>query len=167
MVYTLVINIIMFLMLLIFFEFNRHYRQIFLKRLQKRFIDIGKVPPIPARHIFGWLVAVFKVPELDVLHMVGLDGYMLLRYHTICLKFTLFATASGELWTFSTVSYLQIHVDFSKFPCTSFNRDICSPYIYWVSTTFRASIFHMDITSICSQLFLSWNFVLAFIVAAL
>lgn len=96
MIYTLVINIIMFVMLLLFFEFNRHYRQIFLKRLQKRFIDIGKVPPIPARHMFGWLVAVFKVPELDVLHMVGLDGYMLLRYHTVCMKFSLFATASGE-----------------------------------------------------------------------
>ena len=96
MIYTLIINIIMFSMLLCFFEANRFYRQIFLKRFQKRFIDIGRVPPIPPKHMFGWLVAIFRVAELDVLHMVGLDGYMLLRYHTVCLKFTLFAAATGE-----------------------------------------------------------------------
>lgn len=39
---TLVLNVIMFIFLLCFFEGNRFYRQIFLKRLQKRFIDIGK-----------------------------------------------------------------------------------------------------------------------------
>ena len=47
MIYTFVICIILFLFLLIFFEFNRHYKQIFLKRYQKRFIDIGQVPPQP------------------------------------------------------------------------------------------------------------------------
>jgi hypothetical protein len=97
MIYTLIINIVMFTFLLCFFEANRFYRQIFLKRFQKRFIDIGRVPPIPPRHMFGWLVAIFRVAELEVLHMVGLDGYMLLRYHTVCLKFTLFATVIGEL----------------------------------------------------------------------
>ena len=101
MIYTLVINIIMFVMLLLFFDFNRHYRQIFLKRMQKRFIDIGRVPKMPAKHMFGWLVAVFKVPELEVLHMVGLDGYMLLRYHTICIKFSLFASGCGTSRTVS------------------------------------------------------------------
>ena len=101
MIYTLVINIIMFVMLLLFFDFNRHYRQIFLKRMQKRFIDIGRVPKMPAKHMFGWLVAVFKVPELEVLHMVGLDGYMLLRYHTICIKFSLFASGCGTSQTVS------------------------------------------------------------------
>ena len=96
MIYTLIINMFMFSMLLGFFEVNRFYRQIFLKRLQKRFIDIGRVPPIPPRHVFGWLVAIFRVPELEVLHMVGLDGYMLLRYHTVCLKFSLFVAATGK-----------------------------------------------------------------------
>ena len=61
MIYTLIINIIMFVMLLCFFEFHRHYRQIFQKRVQKRFIDIGRVPPIPPKYMFGWLVAVFNV----------------------------------------------------------------------------------------------------------
>lgn len=96
MIYTLIINIFMFTFLLCFFEANRFYRQIFLKRFQKRFIDIGRVPPIPPKRMFGWLVAIFRVAELEVLHMVGLDGYMLLRYHTVCLKFTLFATVIGE-----------------------------------------------------------------------
>lgn len=102
MIYTLIINMFMFSMLLGFFEVNRFYRQIFLKRLQKRFIDIGRVPPIPPRHVFGWLVAIFRVPELEVLHMVGLDGYMLLRYHTVCLKFSLFVAATGKIAVHST-----------------------------------------------------------------
>jgi hypothetical protein len=35
-------------------------------------------PPV----VFGWLYAIMKVSELDVLRMVGLDAYMLLRYIT-------------------------------------------------------------------------------------
>ena len=116
MIYTLIINIVMFLFLLCFFEANRFYRQIFLKRFQKRFIDIGRVPPIPPQHVFGWLVAVFRVPELEVLHMVGLDGYMLLRYHTVCLKFSLFASATGEFWYLRKPDFLNIDVSSS---CTS------------------------------------------------
>ena len=47
MVYTFVICVVLFICILVFFEFNRHYKQIFLKRYQKRFIDIGQVPPQP------------------------------------------------------------------------------------------------------------------------
>lgn len=56
----------------------------------------GRVPPNPPKHVFGWLLAILRVPELEVLNMVGLDGYMLLRYHSVCLKFSLFASASGK-----------------------------------------------------------------------
>jgi hypothetical protein len=86
MIYTFIINIIIFLILLIVFEVYRHYKQIFLKRYQKRYIETNRIPPEPPSHIFGWLSAIMKVEEVDVLYMVGLDAYMLLRYHVVCLK---------------------------------------------------------------------------------
>ncbi len=86
MLYTLGINLALFVFFLVFFETNRKYKQIYLKRYQARFIDIGQVPPQPPDYMFGWLVAIWRVPEVDVLHMVGLDAYMLLRYQVICIK---------------------------------------------------------------------------------
>jgi hypothetical protein len=81
MLITLGINLVMFVILVGVFEAHRFYKQIYLKRLQKRFEDIGRVPPIPKDFVFGWLFAIFQVTEMDVLRMVGLDAYMLLRYH--------------------------------------------------------------------------------------
>jgi hypothetical protein len=96
MVYTLIINVCMFVFFLLFFEANRKYRQIYLKRLQKRFLDIGRVPPNPPEHIFGWFVALMRVPELEILQMVGLDAYMCMRYLTLCIKFALFTSFIGK-----------------------------------------------------------------------
>ena len=64
MVYTLLINVVAFIFLTCFFEGNRHYKQIFLKRLQQRFITIGRVPPEPPAQWFGWLMAIMNVPEI-------------------------------------------------------------------------------------------------------
>ena len=96
MIYTLIINVCLFTFFLFFFDANRKYKQIYLKRLQKRFIDIGRVPPNPPEHLFGWLVALMRIPEIDVLQMVGLDAYMCMRYQVVCLKFCLFTTAIGK-----------------------------------------------------------------------
>jgi Late exocytosis, associated with Golgi transport len=95
MIYTLIINIVVFVCILIFFEVNRFYRQIFLKRYQKRFIEKGRVPPKPPNFVFGWLLAIMRVSEQDVLQMVGLDAYMLLRFQVVCLKFCVFASVTG------------------------------------------------------------------------
>jgi hypothetical protein len=94
---TLVINVIIFAIIQVIFEINRFYKQIYLKRLQKRFEDTGRVPPVPPDHIFGWLVAITHVSEMDVLRMVGLDAYMLLRFHVVCYKLALFLSFWGML----------------------------------------------------------------------
>lgn len=86
MLLTLAINMVMFTILVIVFESNRSYKQIFLKRYQKRFITAGKIPSEPYTYFFGWLTRILQVEEVDVLYMVGLDAYMLLRYHVVCLK---------------------------------------------------------------------------------
>lgn len=49
----------------------------------------------PPNHIFGWLYAIIKVEEVDVLYMVGLDAYMLLRYHVVCLRLCIFLSICG------------------------------------------------------------------------
>ena len=95
MITTLLINIGVFVLVQWIFEVNRFYKQIYLKRLQKRFEEIGRVPPIPPHHVFGWLKALYDVSEMDVLRMVGLDAYMLLRYHVVCWKLSLFMSFWG------------------------------------------------------------------------
>jgi hypothetical protein len=97
MLITLGINLAVFLILVGVFEAHRFYKQIYLKRLQKRFEDIGRVPPIPKDFMFGWLFAIFQVTEMDVLRMVGLDAYMLLRYHVVCYKLALFLSFWGVI----------------------------------------------------------------------
>ncbi len=94
---TLYINISLFIFILILFEFNKKYKQIYLKRFQQRFIDTGRVPEEPPDSILGWLVCLWNVSELDVLRMVGLDAYMLLRYHVVCYKLAIFYTFWGLL----------------------------------------------------------------------
>ena len=109
-IYAIAINLVIFSLFIVFFYAVRRYKQIFLKRLQKRFLTTGislifqiplsallivsifswkhqgRVPPEPPQYMFGWLVAILRIPEIDVLHMVGLDAYMLLRFHVLCLK---------------------------------------------------------------------------------
>lgn len=80
------VSIVMFVLIQATFEYTRFYKQIHLKRMQKRFQEIGRVPPAPPNYVFGWLVATQQQSENDILRMVGLDAYMLLRYITICFK---------------------------------------------------------------------------------
>jgi len=86
MILTLIVNVGIFCCLLMFFEINRLYKQIFQKRLQKRFINTGRVPKEPPDNVGGWLTAIWKISEYEFLNMVGLDAYMLLRYHVLCIK---------------------------------------------------------------------------------
>ena len=94
---TLFINISLFVFILVLFEFNKKYKQIYLKRYQQRFVDTGRVPDEPPDCIFGWLICLWNVTELDVLRMVGLDAYMLLRYHVVCYKLAIFYSFWGLL----------------------------------------------------------------------
>ena len=92
---TLIASVILLVALVILFEYSRHYKQIFLKRYQKRFINIGRVPSQPPDHYFGWLVAIWNVSESEVLHMVGLDAYMCLRFNVLCIKMATFFSICG------------------------------------------------------------------------
>lgn len=95
MITTLIINVFVFAVLMLTFESNRFYRQIYLKRLQNRFRAAERVPPYPPETSFGWLFEIYKVSEAEVLRMVGLDAYMCLRFIIICFKLSIFLTFWG------------------------------------------------------------------------
>jgi len=97
MVLTLFVNFVLFAGLLLFFEKNRFYKQIFLKRYQRRFTETSRVPPPPPDLFLGWLIAIYKIEEYEILTMVGLDAYMLMRFHVLCFKLSVFLSFWGLL----------------------------------------------------------------------
>jgi len=93
---TLLINAVVFVVLMLCFEASRNLKSIYLKRLTKeRLVNSGRVPPVPPRHMFGWVGTLAAISEDDLLHMVGLDGYMLMRYINICFRISAFLTLWG------------------------------------------------------------------------
>lgn len=49
-----------------------------------------RVPPSPSWYPFAWIVEISRVSEDDMLRMVGLDAYMLMRYLNICCRTSAF-----------------------------------------------------------------------------
>ncbi len=94
---TLYLNLILFSVLIVSFEVCRHIRSIYQNRLTKRFKKSGRVPPTPSAYPFGWIVAIVNVSDEEVLAMIGLDGYMLIRYITICCRIGFFFSFWGVL----------------------------------------------------------------------
>jgi hypothetical protein len=91
------VNIAVFAIILVIFEVNKGINQIYQKRCIKRFQDAGRVPKSPDKAFLGWLRMLFKIKETDVLNMVGLDAYMLLRYISMCIKLSFFLAFFGCL----------------------------------------------------------------------
>lgn len=95
--WTLGLNLFFFGVFLLVFEANRFYPQIFLKRCVKKFTSTSRVPPRPPEWAFGWFWSLWQITEEEVLAMVGLDAFMLLRFHVICLKLCCFLSFWGLL----------------------------------------------------------------------
>eukprot|EP01031_Cornospumella_fuschlensis_P031102 gene31102-37587_t len=96
-VQTVFINMGVCIILLMIFEYNRFFKQIYLKRLQNRFRIAERVPEYPPEYAFGWFVEIQKISETEFLKMVGLDAFMCLRFIYICLKLAMFLTFWGML----------------------------------------------------------------------
>ena len=88
----------MAIVLMLIFEGSRHLKSIYMKRSTKdKFVKGGRVPEVPPSYIFGWLKTMNETTEEDILHMVGLDGYMLLRYIHVCGRICAFIAFWGLL----------------------------------------------------------------------
>ena len=75
--------------------------------------------------------------ELDVLRMVGLDAYMLLRYQTICYKLSLFMCFWGILVLVPLYSTAATQSEWNKY--TLNNVEIADPqqqFRYWFAAIF-------------------------------
>lgn len=92
---TLYINIIIFSCLTVLFEILRHMKSIYMNRYKKKFIEENRVPKKPSSLPFGWVYTIFTVSHDDVLRMVGLDGYILLRYLMTCIRIATFCAFWG------------------------------------------------------------------------
>ncbi len=68
---------------------------------------VGRVPRDPSWIPFSWVVETLRVSEDDLLHMVGLDGYMLMRYLGICLRVSIFLSFFGCVVLVPVYSHAQ------------------------------------------------------------
>eukprot|EP01031_Cornospumella_fuschlensis_P035603 gene35603-43179_t len=92
---TFYINMIIFWALVAVFEMVRNWKSIYLNRLTKKFVQSKRVPPPPSRWPFAWVYTILLIPNEEVLRMVGLDGYMLLRFLLVCIRVASFFTFFG------------------------------------------------------------------------
>jgi Late exocytosis, associated with Golgi transport len=92
---TLSVNSILFAVFLLLFEINRHMKPIYLKRFNKKFIRSNRVPDLPPTYPLGWVVAIASIEDDEIIRMVGMDGYMLLRYILLCFRFSIFVSFFG------------------------------------------------------------------------
>jgi len=94
---TFYINMIIFCVLLVVFEFVRHFKSIYLNRRKRKFIQTNRVPPAPGKFPLSWVYTVLTIPQEEVLRMVGLDAYMLLRFLLLCLRIASFFAFFGVI----------------------------------------------------------------------
>ena len=91
--YTLLINFVIFIILVTVFEVNRGLKSIYMSRIKSKYVESNRVPPKPGTYPFAWIGSVLNVnDDTELLEMIGLDGYMLIRYIKACLKISLFIT---------------------------------------------------------------------------
>lgn len=96
-IHTLLANFVIFAILMIIFEFVRRKRSIYINRFVARFIATNRVPEKPSKIPFAWIIQVLRVSDREVLSMIGLDGYMFLRFISVCFRTAGFCTAWGLL----------------------------------------------------------------------
>jgi hypothetical protein len=80
------------LILLVVFEVFRGKKSVFLRRASKL---KHRTPKIPGRMPFQWIPPVFKLSNEEMRRMVGLDGYVCIRYLMWCLKVCTFCSFWG------------------------------------------------------------------------
>lgn len=95
--HTLLMSAIAFLLLGLAFEGTRHLRVVHLRRVTHKLTQERRVPPIPSARALAWAWETLRVTDDQLLRMVGLDGYMLIRYIKLCIKASLFFSFLGLL----------------------------------------------------------------------
>ena len=73
------------------------------------------MPPCPSNYPLAWISTVMAVGDEDLLRMVGLDGYMLIRYISVCFRMSVFYSLFGVLVLAPLYSNAGTHISWSKY----------------------------------------------------
>ena len=76
------------------FEYFRFQKDIYASKARER---QHRTPPLPPRGLFKWLTHTVSVSDEDTLRIVGLDGYLFLRFLRLCATFCIVAGVAGAL----------------------------------------------------------------------
>lgn len=136
---SLCMNLLIFTALISFFEVNRHFKAIYGKRISKKFLKTNRVPPIPSKIPLAWVYTVLNVSDDEILRMVGLDGYMLIRYITVCLRISLFLTVWGIAILLPVYSNAQgdISIGWNKYTIANIPlSEENNHYLLWIPCIF-------------------------------
>jgi hypothetical protein len=90
-------NLALFAVLLLFFEIVRHVRPIYLGRSTRLFQKACTESQYPSTSPFSWIFTTMGTSDESVLKLVGLDGYVLLRYIKLCMRMGMFFSGCGCL----------------------------------------------------------------------
>ena len=82
---ALTVNAVIFAAAILLFELNRGIKLIYLRRCKSKYIKSERVPNIPSRFPLSWVFNIM-VSDDETVKMIGLDGYVLLRYIKLCFK---------------------------------------------------------------------------------
>lgn len=133
---TLTVNSILFFSLLLLFECNRHIKPIFLKRVTKRNIKYNRVPSTPSRFPLSWIWSVSQIPNEDLCKMIGLDGYMYLRYISLCFRFSIFTSFLGIVCLVPIYHYYNIDEGWARYTLANIPNDQNGERLLWVPAVF-------------------------------
>lgn len=96
---SLLTNLIISIPLVLIFEVVRHIKPVYLSRSLRKFQKTSACHGFhyPSSYPFDWIVTTFKTSDENLLQLVGLDGYVLIRYIKICYRIGFFFSLSGVL----------------------------------------------------------------------
>lgn len=135
--YTLWINVVVFASLMACFELNRHVKSIYLQRTQHpKYTKTERVPPIPPSYPFAWIVASLAVTEDQILEMVGLDGYMLIRYIHVCWRICAFITFFGLIVLVPIYATAGQNLYWATYTIANIPEDTERENLYWAPCLF-------------------------------
>jgi len=92
---TVYANIVMFFLLMFFFEAFRRIQRIYLCRRTVGKVQKKRVPQSPVGMPGSWLSIIHPVSDDEFLRMAGLDAYMMMRFIKVCIRVTALYTMCG------------------------------------------------------------------------
>lgn len=96
----------------------------------------GRVPPEPSWYPFAWIAEIANVSEAEVLRMVGLDGYMMIRYLSVCFRVSLFLSFFGLVVLVPVYSSASSkYSDWNRFTLANIPNDPAAQQL-WVPVVF-------------------------------